>query len=314
MKHLLFPFAILFGVSACNSPNFAPIADKPPEENQKGNYKQRIPSVVESEMKKEVGGKDRKTINLKKFKKTVIERMMEKIVVKGGEKDSLSGKKLDLLFYMDDRDTNCLRNVVSYFEDKGFLKFLNHLDWQVSFSYFTQGSDFAMIPLEWNNGQPVNTSDSFWRFKPGYVLSKGKYSQRKADRLFNTTLKAFHPEAEGPDETPPSSMGFNTNFKLFQAVSDPLSGLDHILSKKTKGAVRSGSHVVVLVFGYYGFHLHSFTEWSNFFRKHENVSVIAMSSLSSSAHILENEGYDYEFLAACSSPGQIIQAIKNKVR
>ena len=378
MKHLLFLFAVLFAVSACSGPNsFAPIGgDKPPERSQQEDYQQRIPSAVKGEMKPpKVGGKDRKTINIpetvseksldgkrsivtnvnvtnvivdkdgkqgkkhtKRFKKTVIERIMEKVVVKKAA--APSEKKLDVLFYMHDRDTNCIKNVISYSEKKGFLKFLNHLDWQVSFSYYSQvrscskkspcksgflsphysTDDLAMLPLELNNGEAFNASKKWYKFEPDYVLSKGEHSQKEADRLFNTTLTAVYPEADGVDETPTVDVGLNTNPKLYWAVLNPLSGLDVLLSKKPRGSVRSDSHVVVLLFGY-NFPYYLPTEWKSFFNKHKNVSIIAVSYRSSNVsnfvHILEKDDYDFDFLAACdndSSPAQIVQAIKNKVQ
>lgn len=375
MKSLLFLFAVLFAASACNSPNFAPAPDKLPEGNQQEDYQQGIPSAVKAEMKPpKVGGKDRKTINIsetvnekklkgkksivtninvtnvivdkykkpggkraKRTKKTVIERIMEKVVVR---KTASSEKKLDILFYMHDRDTNCIRNVIAHSEKKGFLKHLNHLDWQVSFSYYSQvrtcseespcktgflaphfaNDELAMLPLEWNNGEAHDADKDFWKFKEEYVLSKGEYTQKQADRLFNTTLTAFHPEADGVDEVPPSHIGLNTNPTLYWAVLNPLSGLDAILSKKHKGSVRLDSHVIVLLFGY-NFPYYFPTEWKSFFNKHKNVSIIAVSyrsaNVSNFEHLLEKDDYNFDFLPACdddSSPAQIIQAIKNKVR
>ena len=359
MKYLLFIFAVLFAVSACSGPNiFAPIADKPPaKETEQGDYQSKIPSVVEGEMKKKVGGKDRKTINIpktvseknlgnkksivtnvsvtnvivegkqkgkakkagkvrEKVIKRVIERVIERVVERVVEKPKKASaappeKKLDILFYMHDRDTSCIRNVIAYSEKKGFLKSLNHLDWQVSFSYYTQGDVGAMLPLEWNNGKAANMSNDFWKVKEDYVLSKGEYSQKQADHLFNTTLQAFHPEED-------SSVGQNTNPELYWAVLNPLSGLDRILSQKTNGAVRSDSHVVALLFGY-DFAYYSSVEWKNFFNKHKNVSLIAVSYRSSNVsnfmHVLK--GYNFDFLPACdnsSSPAQLVQAIKNKVQ
>ena len=368
MKHLLFLFAVLFAVSACDGPNnFASIADKPPEESKKqsqGDYQKKITRVVEGEMKKKVGGKDRKTINIsetvskksldkkntiitnvnvksvivegkpeKKKAKTskkkeapkekvvekvrVVERVVEKVVEK---KAAPPEKKLDILFYMHDRDTTCIRNVIAYSENKGFLKSLNHLNWQVSFSYYSQ-KKLAMLPLEWDNGEAHDADKDFWNFKEDYVLSKGEYTQKQADRLFKTTLTAAYPEAHvGEEGTPSSDVGLNTNPVLYWAVFNPLSGLDVLLSKKSKGSVRSDSHVVALLFGY-DFPYYSSLEWKNFFNKHKNVSVIAVSYRSSNVsnftHILEKDEYDFGFLPACDngrSPAQIVQTIKNKVQ
>ena len=214
------------------------------------------------------------------------------------------------------------------------------MDWQVGFSYYSQTrpcskdnscksgietprysiDDLAMFPLEWPNGRAHNASkDHYRKFEEDYVLSKGEYTEEQAKRLFNTTLTAFHPEASGPDETTPSSMGLNTNPKLFQAVSDPLSGLDALLSKKPRGSVRPGSHVVVLLFGDIPYYPR--LEWRNFFNKHKNVSLIAVSSryanVSNFVHLLQKDKYDFKFLPACDdsdSPARIVRAIKNKVQ
>lgn len=372
MKYLLFLFAVLFAVSACDGPiQFASVAGKPPKESKKssqGEPEQKIKKVVKDEMKKKIGGKDRKTINIsetvskkdlgkkktivtninvknviveekqkKKAEKSkkvekkevkkkkevkdkvkVVERIVEKVVVK--EKAAPPEKKLDILFYMEDRDTGCLRNVVAYSENKGFLKSLNHLDWQVSFSYYSQ-KKLAMLPLEVSNGQSYNTNmkQKDWskyfnkRAVPDYVLSKGEYTQEQADHLFNTTLTAFHPEGG-------TAVGLNTNPVLYWAVFNPLLGLDTLLSKKPKDSVRSDSHTVVLLFDY-DFPYYSSEEWNDFFNKHKNVSLIAVSYRSSNVSnlipILEKEEYDFEFLPACdndNSPAQLVQAIKNKVK
>ena len=282
-----------------------------------------VTNIITDGKKEKVSKKEetkKRTVSKKKVSRTYIELKISHQTKRASKRASKPEKKLDLLFYMNDRDSGCVQHIRAFSEEKGFLKFLNHLDWQVSFSYYTQGDVVAMLPLEWNNGQAFNASDDPWKFKPDYVLSKREYSQKQADHLFNTTLQAFHPPETGEEGLPASSIGLNVNPKLYWAVLNPLSGLDRILSKKTKGAVRSNSHVVVLVFGY-DFAYYSSVEWKRFFKKHKNVSVIAMSGRSANVsnflHVLERKEFDFEFLAACdniSSPKQLVRTIQRKIQ
>jgi len=383
MKHLLFLFAALFAVSACDGPNnFASIADKPPEGSQaqsQGKPQRKIQKILEGETKEKVGGKDRKTINIPKTagekdlgkkksitnisvesaivrgepeKKKVVKEIKEKVVEKvgvvkrivrkmlGREKPASPEKKLDILFYMENRDTKCIKNIISYSEEKGFLKHLNHLDWQVSFSYYTQVRknfsdaeistelESAMLELEYNNGQALNEpwakGNRQWKFEPDYVLSKGEYTPEQADRIFNTTLTAYYGPEIGPDETYSSLIhDHNLNTRVYHAASDPLSGLDALLSKKYKGSVRSDSHVVALFFHYS--HYYSKASWKRFFDKHKNVSLIFVERPRvifnyNSRDRVRSNNYDFEWVPGCDndnddeSPAQLIQAIKSKVQ
>ena len=70
MKHLLFLFAVLFTVSACDGPvNFTSLANKPPENTKKpsqGDPQQQIQGAVKEKMRTQtkIGGKERKTVNI----------------------------------------------------------------------------------------------------------------------------------------------------------------------------------------------------------------------------------------------------------
>ena len=224
------------------------------------------------ETKKSVVSKKKETkksvVSKKKVSKTYIEI---KISYQTKRASKPAEKKLDLLFYMHDRDAGCIQHIRAFSEEKGFLKSLNHLDWQASFFYYSQ-DEAILLPLEFSNGKSHNIHPDFVGFKEDYVLSKGEYSAELTEQLFNTTLQSVYPDDEQSSE---SIMDLNSNWY----VANPLSGLDVILSAKAKGSVRSDSHVVALVFGY-DFPYYSTVEWKKFFKKHKNVSVIAMSGRS----------------------------------
>ena len=243
---------------------------------------------------------------------------VKKELVVSGKETSDSEKKLDILFYMHNRKSKCIQNIRSFSKKRGFLEHLNHLAWQMSFSYYSQTNGF--LPLELYNGQAHNTQPGFsglFNPKADYILSKGEYSSKKRDRLFSTTLQIVYPDYENKSTHMRSSVDqLNSNGNIL----DPLIGLDQLLDSKSEGFVRSDSHIIILFFGY-DFPYYSPEEWRTFFKKHKDVSVIALSSRSANVsnlvHVLEKSEYDFDFLAACDTKDSselLIETIKQKVQ
>ena len=216
-----------------------------------------------------------------------------------GEVEASSVKKkkpkLDILFYMDTRDSKC----VSKFESagkKGFLKHFVKWDWQLSFSYYTEESN--LLALEYHNGMPHNVGEIF---EPAhdYVLSAGEYPQDKMDRFFYTTLQLTRFLQKDSDRGNKSKHYTPDSNKY---VNNPLEGLDRILTDKPEGFARSGSYVVILLFGDQ-FPYYSSTDWKKFFNKHKRVKIISVSSrtanISNFLHVLEKED-QFEALPFCS--------------
>ena len=360
MKYLLFLFVFLFVASACdNTDQFASLAnDANQQASEDSKYKKDLKSIASNEVELKIGGKKRQSIkiadtvgekNLDKGTKVVTttqkavtttqkavittnikvadvtveeavhkeaEETVDKETVVSNTKISATEKKLDLLFYMHNRKSKCIQNIRLFAEKKGFLNRLDHLDWQVSFSYYSQNDSF--LPLEIGfDGRAYNTIEGFsgvFKHKPDHILSKGEYSAKKRDRLFNTTLRAVYPDYDNPNFRTIDQLNSNGY------ISNPLSGLDQLLSSEVEGSVRLDSHVVVLFFGY-DFPYYSSEEWRTFFKKHKDVSVIVLSprsaNVSNLVHALEKSEYDFDFLAACdtrNSPEHLVEAINKKVQ
>ena len=346
MKYLLVLFAGVFIFSACDNPEqFASVIEEEQQVSESSEYQRDLQSIVEAEVKKKISGKKRKNINIKQTvgkknlgkKRNIIFTKIDVtniIVDESGkqeiEKEEDSGEqvvslevqktatveevsvpeeKLDILFYMNNRDSKCIKTFRWFYEENSFLSHLDGLNWQVSFSYYASGQRTAFLPLERYNGQPYDKNKKFFQFELDYVLSKGEYSSKRAKDLLFTTLESTYPNHDkrgGAQKRTPNSNGY---------VDDPLSGLDHILSTKAKGAVRSDSHVVVLLFDY-DFPYYSSKEWKSFFEKHENVSVIAVAhrsaNVSNMYHALERS-YDFEYLPACYGEG-LLDLIQSKAQ
>ena len=281
-------------------------------------------TVTEAEQATTESEKTVTTINIKVADVTVKKAEEESADVKkelvvSGKETSDSGKKLDILFYMHNRKSKCIQNIREYSERNGFLEHFNHLDWQVSFSYYSQTKE--VLPLELHNGRAHNTHSGFsglFKHKADYILSKEEYPAKRRERLFNTTLKTVYPDYDRGSSTQHFSidqLNFNGD------ISDPLSGLNQLLSSGTEGSVRLDSHIIVLVFGY-NFPYYSSEEWETFFKKYnKNMSIIVLSSRSANVsnlvHVLEKSEYDLDFLAACDTKDSselLIETIKQKVQ
>ena len=352
MKHLLFLFAGLFVVSSCNNAEeFASLADEGIEEEQASEtsqYRRDLQFLVEEEVEEEVvkiGGKKRQQIDItqtvggknlgKDTKKIVTNIEVTNIIVdsedlaqntqrrtkrtdgdmmEGGMSSQPSSKpKVDILFYMSNRDLSCIQNF-SAKHKKGFLNQLDDLNWQVAFSYYSAGDHTALLPLELKNGEARNIGGLF-SLEYDYTINRGEYSRNEAQKVFHSTLAPFFPEHNQigrengdfhlQDGTP------NANKK----VADPLSGLDHILSAKPEGVIRNNSQVIVFLLGYH-FPYYSSESWAKFFAKHGNVSIVVMAeryaNVSNMLHALEKE-YDFEYHPSCSEEGAV-DAIQSRVQ
>ena len=264
-------------------------------------------------MEKTVGGKNlrrereqdkTKKAQKKPQKKPPVQHMTAVNVIKEESKD----KKLDLLFYMDRRDTACIRRLREYslakgdlgnfYSGKGFLGHFQDFNWQVSFSYYTE-YEARLMPLEFHNGITHNISKDFMSNKKAYVLSREDgHPTKKRNRLFYTTLEPTQflgdTEKRGSSDFTPDSNRYD--------VHNPLSGLDYILSKKPAGSFRKGAKAVVLFFGD-RFPYYSPEVWKHFYTKHKKVSIIALSprtaQVANLMHVLEKSQYDFDYFPGC---------------
>ena len=322
MKYLLFLFSFVVGVTACdNSNKFASISE---DESvvQQSSHTEELQVLVEEVNPNKLGAKKREEINISD---TLGEKNLDKdsdatdadtidadttnVEIRIVDEVVVPQKKVDIVLYMDTRKSKCIRNLRLFSENQGFLNQLNELDWQVSASFHSQGES-KLLPFETDNGKD-------------YVLSKGEYSHGETRELFSDVLRSVHGNSNEHSEAYDATTKLNSN----GLVQDPLSGLDHILSSKAEGSMRSDSQTIVLIFGQEKFSYYSSKEWKNFFKKHENTSLIAVSfrsaNVSNFLHLLERNkkkkknNYDFEFLAACDerdSPKSLIEAIKEKVK
>ncbi len=356
MKHLIFFCILAFTTGACdNASRFGGVGEPPPAETS-GDFLDTVPSIVREDSKPKVGRKktaskdvqdtvrqrdldgkqevtnvtvtdvfqdkkaspDESQTTKQPVKIKVVEKVIVKEVVRAPKK-APALKKLDLLFYMEERDTDCIQNIRSYSEKNGFLRHLNKFDWQVSFAYHSH-SDVAFLPLEWDNGKAYNKAKRWYKFKTAHVLSKKNHKPKEANQIFNATLKDYWGGGEydttSHDEPKYTyKPGMNTNPKMFWDVENPLVGLSAILSKKSKGAVRAGSQVVALWFGS-SFAIYSEKSWGSFFRKHKNADIISVGWRTSNAteFLYNSRNNKLHFIASCHDPTQIIKAIQSKVR
>ena len=232
--------------------------------------------------------------------KTETAESSEVAVVK---KEEGLGPKLNILVYMNSREySNCVGHLREYHES--FLDGLSNYNWNISFAYYTNTA--KLMPLEFHNGSAYNTlklsEGGLFKTKLDYTLSKGKYPDERSKRLFYTTLQPTFDHSE--------HLSANLTPNAAKQVSSPLSGLDQILSSK----MRKGAKTIVLFFGDQ-FHYYSSAEWDEFYSKHSNVSLIAVSyrsgNVSNLFHVLESD-HDFSFVAGCdnkSAPKKILDAI-----
>ncbi len=235
-------------------------------------------------------------------------------------------KKLDILFYMEDRSDICVQSLSDYSSENAFLAYLDPFDWQMSFAFYSDGPA-QLIPLEYHNGEAYHTGGFFQSTKPDYLLSKGEYEAEMRDRFFSETLKASsritfndHPDLSNNHRKTLSDL---TPDKAQRTSRNPLAGLDVLLSGRPlqmPGELetfrRPGAKTVVLLLGNHAYY--SSKEWDKFFKKHSNVSIIALnnrlSNVSQSFSVLEGQ-YDFEFVPSCDSranSSKILDAIKSK--
>ena len=207
--------------------------------------------------------------------------------------------KLDILVYMNRRDSACAYNFRQLAKRDGFLEhFSFSWDWQLSFSYYTEKTN--LMPLELYNGKFYSEGGLFSPVYD-YVLSEKEYPVDKRDRLFLTTLEMtkYSPRGENNNQT------YTPDSKKY--VNNPLAGLDHILTDRPEGFARAGSRVVVLLFGDQ-FPYYSSKDWKKFFGKHQNVNIVSVSSrsanISNFLHVLEQHD-QFDALPKCSPAGFI---------
>lgn len=278
---------------------------KDKEKTETTDKEKTIVEIKQPEAKKKMSKKKKKYH--KKRAKTNIE-----IRLTDSDEEMVPKSKVDLVFYMQTRDSSCVNNLRSFSEEKGFLSRLKGLDWQVSLSYYFQ-NESALLPLEIRNGHPHNIGKLFSP-KRDYALSRGEYSLEETNRLFHNTLKVVSPSYNDRGDYISEETTSNSNGN----VEDPLVGLDYILSKKPEDTIRSGSDVIVLLFGY-DFPYYSSKIWKAFFKKHTNVNIIVTSSrlanVSNFLHILEKNDR-FTFMPICEtkkSPKNLVKVIKNIV-
>ena len=344
MKKLFFVFGILFLATSCENPeNYASIPDDNvllQASKARGDIQEIVSEAVRDSEKK-IGNKKRMQVNIEETvggkdlgradttrrgrregrrgerQAHVTNIEITNVVVKSDKKKEKKRKpnnvkktkpKLDLLFYMNTRDSKC----VSKFEAAGKKGFLQHFvkwDWQLSFSYYTEESN--LLALEYHNGTPHNVG-KFFDPAHDYVLSAGEYPQDKMDRLFYTTLQLTGPLQQDSDS---ENKGRHYTPDFNKYVSNPLEGLDRILTDKPEGFARSGSYVVILLFGNQ-FPYYSSKDWKKFFNKHKRVKIISVSSrtanISNFLHVLEKED-QFEALPFCS-PSELGKKLNPKAR
>ena len=223
-------------------------------------------------------------------------------------------KKIDILWYIQDRELECLQRVRHFSEQKGLLSRLDHLDWSMSFAYYSQGQT-GLTALETGNGL-VHTKGGFFSQDPDYVLSRGEYSSKVTENLFNMTLKDVR-LFPLDDHEPPAEIGAKNSNGW---IEDPLSGLDKILSGGAEAFRRPGTPLIVLFFDH-DFPYYSSGKWKKILTKHKNVSFVAASSrlanVSNFHHVLEKRGYDFNFCPVCEtkdSPANLVKVFSQKAR
>ena len=255
-------------------------------------------------------------------------------------------QSLDFIFYLRTRSATrpaitgdpknphdmCLYHFGSIAKEYDFLEHFNHLNWQASFSFYSDNAD--LLPLAVNNRvdasdlasvnsllpgrkewererilkrQGVDPNPGWWERDYDYVLSYNEYKSRLRERIFQFTLHPIYlKNAPSFRSTNPVSV---SHLNTKEEVKDPLLGLDGILTSKPHGAIRDNSHVVVLVFGteflYNDQHNYSDEDWEVFSDKHDNVSVIFVNPL-----VFEEDAYGGKLSDAVSlrkiKPGDVV--------
>ena len=261
--------------------------------------KQEQKTVVETTVTTEVTVTEETTV--KTEEKTTAEVNVEaegKVTVEVEEESAEEmldlGPELNVLVYLDKRAYGaCASHLKRNYES--FLNALSDYNWTISFAYYTDPNEAELMPLEYYNN--IHDADKrFFKFKRDYTLSKGEYSEKKARRLFYSTLEPAneHSERASSKQTP--------NYKK---SSNPLGGLSQLLDLNTN----KESRTVVLFFGD-KFPYYSKSEWNNFYSQNPNVSLVALSyrtaNVSNFIHVLEKEEYDFNFVAGCGKSTEAI--------
>ena len=232
---------------------------------------------------------------VKQEQTTVIERTVQTTTKaqRGGHSVNL-GPKLNILVYLNSRSYGACVDRLRR-NHSVFIEGLSSYNWELGFAYYASADEVELMPLEYVNGIPYDADRGFFDYENDYTLSKGEYSDEKTKRLFFTTLEPAvppHNQARSANPTPGTP---NTNRK---PATDPLSGLDQLLSSQTG----KEAPTVVLFFGD-AFPYYSTSEWNQFYGQHPNVSLIALShrsgNVSNFLHILEKASYDFSFVPGC---------------
>ena len=333
MKHLFsILLSVMFITSCNNEEHFASLAeDTLAESSENPDYNQEIKELVVDEVEVKISGKKRQTVDvvdtvgekdLKQEEQLVTHidvtsdvvvkeqevtkeetttvttevKVTEETTVKTEVKvtEETVVPDLNILLYIDNNSygscsTHLKRN------HKAFLQALSAYNWSISFAYYADPGDSSLMALENTNGTPYDTDKRFFKFKKDYTLSKQEYSAKKASRLFYSTLDPNVSHAENLSSYP----------EPLKYSDNPLGGLSEILSSSAK----TESRTVVLFFGDQ-FPYYSKAEWHNFYGKHPNVSLVALSyrsaNVSNLLHVLEKENYDFSYIAGCGKDATAI--------
>ena len=213
------------------------------------------------------------------------------------------GPELNILFYTNQRAyRTCMDHIRK--NHKPFLAGVSNYNWEISFAYYADENQAKLMPLELSNGRPHDVNRHWFKIEEIYTFSKGEYSQDISERLFSNTLKPAIPNHE---EHSSANLTPNNGKKAY----NPLSGLDKLLSSNK----RKTAQTVVLFFGD-EFPYNSTEEWNDFYNKHSNVSVVALSTRSSNVsnflHILE-KGHNFNFIANCDID-KTLNLIENQIK
>jgi len=226
------------------------------------------------------------------------------VVSDGDGADSLASTKVNILFYMRGRNSQCVQELNRHYTQSGFLSKLDNLDWQVSFSYYSKGHETSILPLQSGFGKPVPTKWLSLKPKYDYTLSRGEYSERKSKYFLHNTLKVMLDNGRQQQNNVPNKG---------KHLDDPLSGLEYILNENPKNVLREDAFTIVL-FMDYDFPYYSAARWKQFFTEHTDVSIIAIGKRSSNVsnlyHALD-KGYDFGYLPVCKEDG-LVEAIQSK--
>ena len=344
MKHLLFILTAFLFITSCNKEDrFASLSeDDTSLASQQPDYVEEIKSLVIEDVKPKISGKKRKTVDvvdtvgkkdLKKEEKLVTHiEVTSDIVVKVDQKTLAKaekhvkeeldntdrtvnlkqeqttvvettvtteeavdlGPKLNILVYIDKKAYGTCVNRFKR-NHKSFFSALSEYNWSISFASYTDAVGADLAPLKYNDSTYDASEKIFrWKIKKDYTLSKAEYSDKKASHLFYSTL---NPVDEHKHTSP--------NIKHTKLVANPLGGLSQVLSSNSD----KESRTVVLFFGNQ-FPYYSKSEWDNFYSKHPNVGLVALSyrsaNVSNFIHVLDKEEYDFSFVSGCGKSGQAI--------